>query len=700
MQSNLRICTFLFTTFFCFLLKSLCSQEINIDSNKNLITLPLSKTSYYIDTSTNQTFDLIKTLHFNKYNKLLINNYKKENTLWVKIELKNNTGFDQEYLLQTDKWGLFEAFIFSENNKISHLKSGSLLSLNKRSHPSSVNAIKLLLQNNISNVVYLKFKSDYSIYLHQQLNLSLIKQSYFNKKESIVLLWQGVFLGIILVMALYNLFILFSVKDISYLYYVLSIVSIGLYFTFYYGIGIEYLWTQSPIWDTFCFTIINPFTSLTRILFTRTYLHTPLYQPKINKILNVLAAASIATLLIGVTSYFLRYDILDLMVSVIGFLGAIVLIMMLFAGLVAYFKNNYDPAKYFIAANVLLVFGAIAFIFRETHLIDDNYITRYLVQYGVLIQAVVLSLGLGSRLNKMQLQLASETIEKEQLALEKEREKKELIEQQKIELQNQVNEKTNDLLQKNTILEKTNNQLKISENKLSELNQVKDKLFSVVSHDLRNPLATMQAFLKLLTTHSRKMSDAEKDKLYIEAQQSIDNLNELLYNLLQWSKSQMGLLQIKKEKLNVKLLFERTIRTIHSIALMKEIKINVTSEENLFIDGDKDMIEFIIRNLISNAIKFSFRDSTIELNAFSSNNKIIIEVLDFGIGISEIKIKQILGQNKAITQRGTEKEKGTGLGLLICKDFIEKNDGTLDIKSEVNRGTKICIHFASQSCFD
>ncbi len=197
----------------------------------------------------------------------------------------------------------------------------------------------------------------------------------------------------------------------------------------------------------------------------------------------------------------------------------------------------------------------------------------------------------------------------------------------------------------------------------------------------------MQAFLKLLTKHKVKMTDAEKDKLYIEAQQSLDNLNELLYNLLQWSKSQMNLLQIKKDKINIRSLCERTIRTVQSHAQMKGIKINISVHENVTAYADKDMVEFIIRNLLSNAIKFSYRDSVIELNAFSNNHTTTIEVVDYGIGMSEIKIKKIVEQNKAITQRGTEKEKGTGLGLLICKDFIEKNDGVLKIKSDVGNGS-------------
>ena len=280
----------------------------------------------------------------------------------------------------------------------------------------------------------------------------------------------------------------------------------------------------------------------------------------------------------------------------------------------------------------------------------------------------------------MRLQLANETITREQ-------EKKELIEIQKRELQQQVNEKTSDLQQKNAILSETVDQLTESENKLSQLNQVKDKLFSVVSHDLRNPLATMQSFLRLVTEHDKKMSEAERQKSFSEAQQSLDNLNELLYNLLQWSKSQMNLLQYRPDKLNIKLIIDGTVKLAQLNAQMKDVKIKTTVEEGLTAYADKDMAEFIVRNLLSNAIKFSYRNSHVEIKAFALNKTVVVEIIDNGVGLSETKIKTLLKKNTATTQRGTEKEKGTGLGLLICKEFIAKNGGELQIKSDPGKGS-------------
>ncbi|MEQ1797303.1 MAG: sensor histidine kinase [Lacibacter sp.] len=662
-------------------------QPVSIKAGQESQTIQPSSLKWLVDTTGQISFNEIDRASFKEFSAADISQAKKEWTIWAEMNLVNNTNQDQQIILQTGKWGFFEAYIVSTGDEMDHEVSGSLVKLSQRSQQANTNAIKLLLKKDEPAKLYLKFRAVYSIYSHKDINLQLTQQVVFEKNDRQRLLWQGLFFGIIWVMGLYNLILLFAVKDISYLYYVLSIVSIGLYFGFYYGFGIEYLWLNSPVWDTFCFSIINPFTGLTRILFTRTYLHTPRLLPRINKAMNVLAAACIITLLFAFGFYVMNIDLLKPLVMIIGVLGALVLIMMLVAGIVAYYYDKYDPAKFFIAANILLVLGAIAFILRETGLMNDNFISRYLVQYGVLIQAVVLSLGLASRLNKMRLKLANETLEKERLAFETEREKKRLIEQQKQELQQQVKEKTVDLQLKNEMLEETIEQVKESENKLSQLNQVKDKLFSIVSHDLRNPLATMQSFLKLITEHHEKLTEEERVKLFYEAQQSLDNLNELLYNLLQWSKSQMNLLQFRRDKLNIKSIVDTSVRLVQLHAHMKEVKISTNVEVGILAYADKDMVEFVIRNLLSNAIKFSHRSSEVQVRAFSADNLIHLEVIDDGIGISETKIKKLLEKNTSITRRGTEKEKGTGLGLLVSKEFIEKNGGLLQIRSENGKGS-------------
>ena len=603
--------------------------------------------------------------------------------------IENNTGIDQEYILKTPKTGNAILFFMNETGGTKN-QTGSLWPLNMRSEASSFSCFKFLLRKNEIKNCLLKLVPVYSIYVPRDLTLQLMPQNLFEEQDRKRLFWQGMFLGIILVMALYNLFLLFAVKDISYLYYVVSFVSLGFYFAFYYGIGIEYLWPNAPVWDTFCYTMLVPMTGLARILFTRTYLNTPSLLPGLNRILNFLIIVTTITLLAGIGGYIMNIDMLSTLVGVIGILGSIILIMMLVAGIAAYNKK-YEPAKYFIVANIVLVIGALAFIARELGLAGDNFFTRYFVQYGVLIQMVIFSLGLASRLNRTRLELAQETLAKERLALEKEREKKELIKQQREQLQQQVHEKTIDLQQKNSMLERTIGQVKESENKLSQLNQVKDKLFSIVSHDLRNPLATMQSFLKLIVEHHDKLDEDEKKKLFTEAQQSLDNLNELLYNLLQWSKSQMNLVQFNPERVNLKTVVDNCTRLLKLNAHMKDIRIQTHMNGDVFAYADKEMMEFVVRNLVSNAIKFSHRSGQVGVYVEDIKENVQIKVTDNGVGMNPGRIKKLEEMTGTFTRRGTEKEKGTGLGLLISREFIVKNKGTLDIESQLGKGSTFTI---------
>lgn len=661
---------------------------VQIEASQTILLLPSQKLSWEVDRTKNGLSLLDDTLaeRFEPLASFAREDYQKHWIYRAHFRLENKTGIDQEFILQTPKSGYVRLFISHESGGFEKLETGSLLPLEKRSERSAVNGLKILLRKDERRDCWLHLQPVYSIYLPPDLGLHLQQQNSFEERDRKRLFWQGMFLGIILVMAFYNLFLLFAVRDISYLYYVISFVSLGFYFAFYYGFGIEYIWPHSPLWDTYCYTMLVPLTGLARILFTRTYLHTPQLMPGINRWLNVLILVSSLATLAGLISFLARIDILHTLIAIIGILGSVILVMMLVAGIIAY-RKKYEPAKYFIVANILLVIGAIAFISREMGLASDNYFTRYFVQFGVLIQLVVFSLGLASRLNRTRLQLAHETLEKERLALDREREKKELIEQQRTELQQQVAKQTADLKQKNLVLEEAILQLRESQAQLRQLNQVKDKLFSVVSHDLRNPLATMQSFMKLLTEHHDKLSEEEKQQLFAEAQQSLDNLNLLLYNLLQWSRSQMNILQFKPEKLFLKTTIDNCIRVLHLHAHMKKIKINTTIDEHLFALADKEMTEFIIRNLLSNAIKFSQRNSEIMMKAFEKDGNVRIEVIDSGIGMSEARIRKLMEMNAGITRRGTEKEKGTGLGLLISKEFIEKNGGQLDIESEPGKGT-------------
>lgn len=608
--------------------------------------------------------------------------------LQAELLIIHQSPIDQGYIWSFPKVGQLEIYM-----RDSLLKTGSLLELNQRSQPSSNNAIRLQLFRNDTVYVKLRMRVGYSVYYPKGESIFFQTRYSFEEKDRKRLFWQGIFLGVIFVMALYNFLIWWAVRDHSFFHYVVSIVSIGLYFSFYYGFGIEYLWPHSPRWDTFSYTLLVPATGIARLLFTRTYLHVINLHPYLQKLGRLLLWLSGSMFLIGLGGYIFDIDYLSSLIDLIGITGTFILIYMLVAGFYAYYVKKYRPAKYFIWANLVLVVGAILFILKEMHLIQDNFFTRYIVQFGVMIQVLVFALGLASRLNQTQEELTKETLEKERLAVEIEREKKEMSERQNEELQKRVEKQTWILLDQNKRLADTIKNLRDSQDQLAELNKVKDKLFSIISHDLRNPLATMQSFLKLITEHHEKLSGEDRVKLMKEAQDSLDHVNQLLYNVLQWSKSQMQLLEFRPELIDVRLALEKGRRLLHLQAQLKQIEILVEVPSNLLVHADKDMLDFMIRNVINNAIKFSRKGSKILLLGFQNDHEIGICCKDEGVGMDEETLHQIEKSMLARSERGTSKERGTGLGLLIVKEFMQKHGGIVTIESQLGVGSRICLVF-------
>ena len=230
--------------------------------------------------------------------------------------------------------------------------------------------------------------------------------------------------------------------------------------------------------------------------------------------------------------------------------------------------------------------------------------------------------------------------------------------------------------------------LKESEANLRESNKTKDKFFSIIAHDLRSPFTSMLGFSKMLDKKFDKY-DTEKKKKFINIiYQGLQDTYKLLENLLYWSRSQRGTIDFNPEKINFHLLVEETSGLLRQSAVNKSIQLKNQIAENIYVDVDKDMLSTIIRNLISNAIKFTPKGGKISIEAKNKQQFIEITVKDNGIGIpKEIQSKLFdIGENTST--QGTENETGTGLGLMLCKEFTEKHGGEIWIESEIDKGSE------------
>ncbi len=238
-------------------------------------------------------------------------------------------------------------------------------------------------------------------------------------------------------------------------------------------------------------------------------------------------------------------------------------------------------------------------------------------------------------------------------------------------------------------------QLNISNKALVSLNASKDKFFSVMAHDIKNPLAAIISFSDWLYSDIKSLTEDEILDSLLSIKKSAKSLFELLENLLHWSRLQTGRLQYSPELFNLNDLFTVLEDTYTMLAKNKEIALNFNTNGKITFFADKNMLETALRNLISNAIKFTPRKGSIDVSAEKSHNSLIITVKDTGVGMTKEQIDKVFNIESSFTTRGTENEEGTGLGLILVKELVTKNKGQLTVESKVGVGTMFNLIFTN-----
>lgn len=240
------------------------------------------------------------------------------------------------------------------------------------------------------------------------------------------------------------------------------------------------------------------------------------------------------------------------------------------------------------------------------------------------------------------------------------------------------------------------NKIRTQAEQLQATNKLKDRLFSIISHDLRGPLINLNDIIKMMNEGT--ISEGEFQAILPLLSRNIEYTTGLLENLLYWSKSQLQGEKINPVHFNLKEICIGILHLFENVIAEKMLQIENNIDEDCIIYSDKDMIQLVMRNLISNAVKFSRRGGSIILSSGTEGAYSEICCSDTGVGISETNQKKLF-EPEAFTTPGTGNEQGTGLGLLLCKDFIEKNGGTIRVESGLEIGSKFCIKIPNQPFF-
>lgn len=605
--------------------------------------------------------------------------------IWCKFTYQNHTG--NACFLQVNSAGIDSIAVFVLDSSQNILKEKYIVAaapLGELEMRASAYLVELPLSP-ITQAVYLRIKCDETLVL--DLKVGSLKSFY---TENIWEVWfNAIYFGIIMVMVVYNTFLFFSIKDIAYLHYILFGICIGI--TFATTLGYTHFLLGDLHWVFKKYPAIPA--SLTTIfggLFLTEVMQMKKYVRWSWHISNFTIGLAIVNIVIGLFGY---SHISSLMTK---FFASIPLLIFLVASVQVHWQG-YKPAKFFLIAFSGFTFFIILYIIvHEGGLIPAlRPASAYFLQIGSAWEIVVLSLALAYKINLLKKE--KQQVQSENLLL---------IKEQNTALEEKVKERTTTLETTVGDLQQTNEKLtqaieisnqqrqEIEEQKeeLSKLNNLKNRLLSIISHDLRSPIASLKSTVEILNPEILDKEDLLAIKGDISTK--LENIDYALNNTLEWAKNQLSAgYESQKQLFKLKSVLDETLGLFYEITQKKQIHLQNLLSDDVSVYADIDQVRTIFRNLISNAIKFShqqgeilvFQHLTSEDEALQSS--VIIGVKDTGIGMTQRQIVQLFGIDTHFSTRGTHNEKGTGLGLLLCKDFVEKNNGKIWVESEVGKGS-------------
>ena len=302
---------------------------------------------------------------------------------------------------------------------------------------------------------------------------------------------------------------------------------------------------------------------------------------------------------------------------------------------------------------------------------------------GIVAVILLLDYRKQMKLNKRLAEKNNKIIEQSE-ALKKESDRVELVNSELIE--------GREKLRLNSLMLKETNE------KYKQLNQEKDKLFDILAHDLKSPLQGIMGFTSILVEDYEELDESHREKYISLIDLSCKRIHVLVDNLLSWSRAKNDRLEPDYRCFDISVVIKDCIKLFELNAIQKQIKLQSQIDLGAIVYADKDMITLVLRNLISNAIKFSGKDSNVVINASKKHGNIFISVHDQGVGIKKEVVADLFNISNQHVSYGTAGEKGTGLGLLVCKEYIGKNNGTIQVESVEGKGS--VFSFSLPTCKD
>jgi signal transduction histidine kinase len=554
---------------------------------------------------------------------------------WLSFDVENQSS-NEDWMLEVSFAPLdkVEFFIQNDTGWVSKIAGDQLpMSVRDVLYPHPVFVFKVRSGEN--RTIFLRVTSTSSV----QVPLFIWKHNSFITKSVTAQVLNGLFYGAMMVMILYQLFLFISTRDRITLSYVLTLVAMMHVVAFFQGYSFLYLYPERP--------------ELNHIMATRAFLDLKKNSPLLDKMLmtnmEIDVLFSIVMIIwFGKFSYsFHHYAIL-----------AHCLIALAAAG--HCFYRKFRPAFFYLLSWVTLLIAAIIFSMSNLGIFPEYLNTNSSgLMVGCVLQMLLISFALGNRWNI----LTRENQLGKELEVRRGHE-------EKVRLENEVQLRVEEISQKTQ--------------KLEEVNRIKDKLFSVVSHDIKGPLTSLHLALSL--TKSGTISQQEFQQLTKMLEVKFNQTTEFIENLLQWANLQLRGETFDPVPTDLSELIKSTLTLLEFERRNKMIVVENTVEAKQEVYGDLNMLKSVLRNLMTNAIKFTPPGGKVKIHAELSGRFVTISVSDTGVGIPE-RNQSLIFSLDIVTTPGTGQERGTGLGLVLCKEFVERNGGRIWFETQEGKGT-------------
>lgn len=563
------------------------------------------------------------------------------NKLWIRLTLVNDIGYDTEWLLQTAAWDTVQLYLRDEASNVVEKITGSGVTFSDWDIPKTFQQgylQRLRVSNNEALTLYLRLVNDGSP--PEKIGLALVQSEYYAEWDRNMRYVQGIFLGILLIIMLHNLYVYFTVRDTSYIYLVLYLFLGSLFWMISQSYAYELFWQGLPYWNEISSIIAFALMVGVFYLFTKSYFHTstlPLRWEQI--ILGIMGLFLLTTIVRCLVDFNVWSVFIPLTIGIYIFAFMISIPSM---------QNGYRPANFYIAANIAFIAGGAIFIFSELQIFPRGFITEFGLQLGTVLQAILFAFGLDDQIHFLRERRAREALAAERVKAEQER--------------------------------------KVSQ-ELRRIDKLKDEFLANTSHELRTPLNGIIGIAESLLEGAGGKVTRKMGQNLSMIVSSGKRLSSLVHDILDFSRLKTHDLRLQKKPVEIRALTDIVIRLNQPLLAEKSLSIKNEIDRNLpMVFGDENRIQQILHNLIGNAIKFTEKGS-ITVNAVENSGMVDISISDTGIGIPKDKLQDIFKSFEQLDASDQREQGGTGLGLAITRQLLEIHGGTIHVTSEPGIGS-------------